>query len=72
MRYINSDLRPEIVTVFLMPPREIAEVSSSLVKGMVGPAGWQKVVCNYVPEATRRFLIEKFGQEGAEGLFRQG
>lgn len=36
MRHINSDVNPAINTVFLMPPREIAEVSSSIVKGLVG------------------------------------
>ena len=30
MRNINSDLDPNIVTVFLMPPREIAEINSSI------------------------------------------
>ena len=49
MRQINQDLRPEITTVFLMPPREIAEVSSSMVRGLVGPEGWQEHVRNYVP-----------------------
>ena len=37
MRYINSDLNPQIVTTFLMPPRELVEISSSFVKGLVGP-----------------------------------
>ena len=63
MRHINSDLRPEIVTVFLMPPREIAEISSSLVKGLIGPEGWESIVHKYVPEATYRFLLTKFGHE---------
>ncbi len=44
MRHINSDLRPEVLTVFLMPPRQLAELSSSMVKGMVGPEGWETVV----------------------------
>jgi len=44
MRNINGDLDSRIVSVFLMPPRGIAEVSSSMVKGLVGPRGWQKVV----------------------------
>jgi pantetheine-phosphate adenylyltransferase len=44
MRHINSDLRPEVLTVFLMPPRQFAELSSSMVKGMVGPDGWERVV----------------------------
>ena len=49
MRQINEDLRPEITTVFLMPPRHIAEVSSSMVRGLVGPDGWQEHVRQYVP-----------------------
>jgi pantetheine-phosphate adenylyltransferase len=57
MRNINGDLDPAITSVFLMPPRDIAEVSSSMVKGLVGPKGWQKVVRKYVPEPVyRRFL----------------
>jgi len=49
MRHINADLAPEITTVFLMPPRDIAEVSSSMVKGLIGPAGWEGTVRRYVP-----------------------
>ena len=44
MRNINGDLGAGICTVFLMPPRGIAEVSSSMVRGLIGPIGWQKVV----------------------------
>ena len=57
MRNINGDLDSTICSVFLMPPRDIAEVSSSMVKGLVGPKGWQRVVRQYVPEPVyRRFL----------------
>lgn len=49
MRNVNSDLAPTITTMFLMPPRELAEVSSSLVKGLIGPEGWEDVVRRYVP-----------------------
>lgn len=49
MRYINSDLNPEATTVFLMPPRELGQVSSSFVKGMIGPMGWEPIVEGYVP-----------------------
>lgn len=59
MRHVNSDLCPDIGTVFLMPPREIAEVSSGLIKGMIGPAGWEEVVQQYVPPAVYPFLLEK-------------
>lgn len=48
MRHINSDLGSAITTVFLMPPREIVEVSSSMVKGLVGPEEWEEVVGRFV------------------------
>ena len=58
MRYINSDLAPEISTVFLMPPREIAEVSSTMVKGLVGPEGWRDTIGRYLPEAGYRKILQ--------------
>lgn len=60
MRYINGDLQPGIGTVFLMPPREIAEVSSSFVKGLVGPEGWEEVVRKYVSDPVYKMILEKF------------
>ena len=50
MRHVNSDLNADITTAILIPPRDIAELSSSLVKGLVGPEGWQKVVRQFVPQ----------------------
>ena len=50
MRHINSDMNSDIVTVYLMPPREIVEVSSSMVKGLIGPEGWEDAIRSYVPE----------------------
>jgi len=60
IRHINSDLRQDITTVFLMPPREISEVSSSLVKGLIGPNGWQGVVKRYVPKAVYDLIESKY------------
>jgi len=57
MRYINADLEPEILTVFLMPPREIAEVSSSFVRGLIGPEGWEDVVHRFVPQSVYDFFL---------------
>ncbi|MGC4113748.1 MAG: pantetheine-phosphate adenylyltransferase [Myxococcales bacterium] len=48
MRNINADNAPEISTVFLMPSREVADVSSSFVKGLIGPDGWEELVRKYV------------------------
>jgi pantetheine-phosphate adenylyltransferase/8-oxo-dGTP diphosphatase len=60
MRHINSDLDPGVIAVFLMPPREIAEISSSFLKGLIGPRGWEAVVKKYVPAAVHRKLLERF------------
>ncbi|WP_107928912.1 pantetheine-phosphate adenylyltransferase [Neisseria animaloris] len=58
MRYINSDLQPDITTVILMPPREFAEVSSTMVKGMVGPEGWREMIRRYLPEAVYQKILK--------------
>ena len=58
MRNVNGDHAPRVQTVFLMPPRELCEVSSSMVKGLVGPEGWEKVAERYVPAATLQALRE--------------
>jgi pantetheine-phosphate adenylyltransferase len=62
MRLINGDLEPSIETVFLMPPREIAEISSSFVKGLVGPPGWEKIVSRYLPGPVYKKFITKLGK----------
>ena len=57
MRYINSDLCGDMDTVFLMPPRDYAEVSSSLVKGFTGTLGWEEIVTKYVPQEVLNSLL---------------
>ena len=58
MRNLNGDLDSGICTVFLIPPRDIAEVSSSMVRGLIGPAGWQRIVRKYVPAPVYRRLLQ--------------
>jgi len=65
MRHVNSDMEPDVTTVFLMPPRNITEVSSSLVKGLVGPPGWRDVVRQYVPTPVFERMLTRFGDEEA-------
>jgi len=71
MRYVNSDLNPELTTVFLMPPRTLCELSSSFVKGMIGPEGWEPVVERYVPAAVferlELFHVEQLRSFTADG-----
>lgn len=60
MRHINADLKPDITSIFLMPPREFAEVSSSFVKGLIGPDGWRDIVKGYVPGPVYEALKVQF------------
>ncbi len=60
IRLINSDLNGEINTIFSMPPREFSEVSSSLIKELVGPFGWEGIIKNYVPEPVFAALKKKY------------
>ncbi len=64
MRHINADIAPEVTTVFLMPPREISEVSSSFVKSLVGPDGWKEVVRPYLPAPIYESFCRRY--DGAE------
>jgi len=65
MRNINGDLEREITTVFLMPPRDIAEVSSSMVKGLIGPVGWKRILRKYVPASVYEQILATFDEHGA-------
>lgn len=59
MMLINHDIAPEITTVTLYPPANIAEISSSTVKGLIGYEGWENVVIKYVPANVFRELKNK-------------
>lgn len=63
MRNINGDLNKEISTIFLMPPREIAEISSSFVKGLVGPEGWEKIIEKFLPAPVYKTLLERLSPQ---------
>lgn len=62
MRQVNGDIDPSITTVLLMPPRELAELSSSFVKGLVGPRGWERIVKPYLPAPVYRDFLRRFRQ----------
>ena len=65
MQNINADIQTAtnscIQTVFLVPPRELAETSSSAVKALIGPEGWEEVVRPMVPVHVFSALKNKFG-----------
>jgi pantetheine-phosphate adenylyltransferase len=61
MRHINADMAPEITTAFLMPPRDVAELSSSMIKSLTGPDGWEETVKRYVPPEVFKVLKQGRG-----------
>ena len=60
LNYINMDMYPDMVTVFLPTRQEFLHISSSLVKDALR---FHKSVDNYVPEEIRGHL-RKYLQEG--------
>jgi pantetheine-phosphate adenylyltransferase len=48
MNLIHKRLHPEIETAYFIPPRELTEVSSSVVKSVIGFDNWESAVQQYV------------------------
>lgn len=59
MAALNRRFQPEIETVFLMPPVELAETSSSLVKGLIGLDGWELSVLGHLPLGVLALVLAK-------------
>jgi pantetheine-phosphate adenylyltransferase/8-oxo-dGTP diphosphatase len=49
MAQINKGLNPKIRTVFFMADTDVSSVSSSMVRGLIGPQGWENAVKEYIP-----------------------
>lgn len=58
-KFFNKEFAPEIEPVFVMPDMKYNSVSSSAIKGMVGPPGWQDFVKPYLPKASFIKIVEK-------------
>lgn len=63
MRYINADLHPTITTIFLTPPREYVEISSTMIKSLIGPKGWEKLVYQYLPKPVYKLILKSHKTE---------
>lgn len=53
---VNSKINPLIQTVFIPTPSKLTEVSSSMVRGLVGIPGWEHIVDEYVPPEVLSYL----------------
>ncbi len=59
MARINAQMVPQLQTVFLTPPAELENVSSSLIRGFVGQPDWQRWVRPHVTPAVLRLMEER-------------
>ena len=59
MQLVNRKICPDVETFFLIGPREFTEVSSSMVKGLLGFKGWEAVAEGYVSKTVLEALKEK-------------
>ena len=59
MQLVNRKLCPTVETLFMIPPRELTEVSSSTVKGLLGFKGWETAACGYVSPSVLEALKSK-------------
>ena len=57
MAQVNLKINPDVRTVFFMADPEFAAISSSMVKSLIGPEGWEYVAKPYVPiQIAHRFV----------------
>lgn len=60
---VNTKINPDLQTVYLTPPAELSEISSSMVKSLVGFPGWQSLVGTMVsPTVVSGFLYQQHYQ----------
>lgn len=57
MAHFNTKIEPLVQTVWIPTPAHLADVSSSMVKGLVGLEGWHHLVETMVPRVVYERLI---------------
>ena len=45
---VNRTIEATMIHLLMVPPPELCSVSSSVVRSLVGPKGWEDVVSRYV------------------------
>lgn len=59
LAHVNGKIRRDVESIIVMPPPDVEDISSSLVKGLVGPPGWRKAVSAMVPRPVYDALVVK-------------
>ncbi len=56
---MNARMEPGLRSVFLLPPPELEDVSSTLVRGFVGQPGWERWAAPCVPPCVLEALRQR-------------
>ncbi|WP_317201578.1 pantetheine-phosphate adenylyltransferase [Janthinobacterium sp.] len=65
----NVDVLQGAKTIFVMPPRDLGSVSSSFVKALEGPVGWNWTMKKFVPGPAYRAWILSWLRREWDGLW---
>jgi pantetheine-phosphate adenylyltransferase len=68
----NVDVLQGAKTIFVMPPRDLGSVSSSFVKMLEGPVGWNWTMKQFVPGPAYQAWILSWLRKEWDGLWAQG
>lgn len=68
---INKKINPNLQTVYISAPVELSEISSSMVKSLVGFAGWQKIVSTMVNERVLSDLMRAKDEEFVSAAWKK-
>ncbi len=58
---MNARMEPGLHTLFLSPPAELEDISSTLVRGFVGQPGWERWAAACVPPAVLEAIRRQQG-----------
>ncbi len=58
MQRMNQQIVPSTKTLYLIPPSEIAEISSSTVRSLIGYTGWEAVTAHYLPASVHAKITQ--------------
>lgn len=70
-RHVNTTINSGLEMVVYVPPKELLQVSSSMVMGLVGFEGWETEVAKMVPDPVMRRLEKQQGEKDKELLRRR-
>lgn len=57
---VNAELLNNVYPIWIPSNRKYGNISSSVVRSLIGPEGWEQVICNMVPTPIYKRLLKEF------------